>query len=400
MMDWTPQSWRHQRIRQIPEYPNQEELQGVVSRLKTYPPIVQPRESQQLSRRLREVCEGKAFLLHGGDCAESLDRFSQSVLQANMRVLLPMATMLACAMNKPVLKIGRYAGQCAKPRSQESEIRNEISLPSYRGDLINGFEFDPLARTPDPKRMEKGYFFSAATWNILKSLTHGTEFYTSHEALLLPYEEALTHQDSSTPNAWFDGSAHFLWVGERTRQLDSAHIEFLRGISNPIGMKFSSEITGDELCQLIETLNPQNQKGRLTLIARFGHDKIAESLPSLIQAVKHSGYHVIWCCDPMHGNTQTTPRGYKTRFFQDILSEVQQFFSIHQHAGTYAGGVHVEMTGSPVIECLGGDQAITEEELGEGFYETLCDPRLNANQARELARRLILQTGHPIKPPW
>ncbi len=443
-MNWTPNSWRSKRISQMPTYPDLIKLAEIEKRLSVYPPLVFAGEAQRLKARMAKVAIGEAFLLHGGDCAESFADLNTKTLSDNFRILLQMAVILTFSLKKHVVKLGRTAGQFAKPRSSDMESRDGLTLPSYRGDIINGFAFTESSRTPDPARMERAYFHSAASLNLLRAFAQGgfanlekvhawnldfvqqsaqgesyesvtnkvqesmsfmnalgingqnysqireIEFYTSHEALLLPYEEALTRQDTdSEAGNWYDCSAHMLWVGERTRQLDSAHIEFLRGISNPIGLKVSSQLPENDLIKLIDILNPKNELGRLTLITRFGHQKIQDALPKLIQRVSAEGKNVIWCCDPMHGNTLTASNGYKTRNFQHVLTEAQHFIAIHQNEGTYAGGVHFEMTGGNVVECVGGDQEIEEKHLESGFYETLCDPRLNAYQALELAFKLI-----------
>lgn len=443
MTQWKPDTWRSKRISQLPTYPDPKKLLAVEEKLAHYPPLVFAGEAERLKNRLTEVAAGKAFLLHGGDCAESFLNLNTHTLRDNFRILLQMAVILTFALKKHVVKIGRTAGQFAKPRSSDTETRNGITLPSYRGDIINGFEFEEHARIPNPDRMERAYFHAASTLNLLRAFAQGgfadleqvhawnldfvqqspqgqryeavttkvqeamsfmnalgihsqtyntireIEFYTSHEALLLPYEQALTRRDTRLDSeSWYAGSAHLLWIGERTRQLDSAHLEFMRGISNPIGLKCSSALTPEDLIKLIDLLNPKNESGRLTLITRFGHQKIGDSLPKLIRTVQSEGKQVIWCCDPMHGNTLTASNGYKTRNFQHVLNEAQQFSAIHHAENSYAGGVHFEMTGSNVVECVGGDQEITEEHLSTGLYETLCDPRLNANQALELAFKL------------
>lgn len=441
---WKPDSWRTKRILQIPDYPDQNQLRAVEQKISNYPPLIFVGEAQRLKNRLADVAAGKAFMLHGGDCAESFADLTTQTIQNNFRILLQMAVILTFALKKHVVKIGRVAGQFAKPRSSDTENRNGLTLPSYRGDIINGHDFNETSRTPDPARMERAYFHAASTLNLLRALSQGgfanleqvhawnldfvqqspfgkryeamttqvqesmsfmnalginsqsyseireIEFYTSHEALLLPYEEALTRQDtSSETEKWCDYSAHLLWIGDRTRQLDGAHVEFLRGVSNPIAIKCSSSLESEDLVRLIDVLNPKNEPGRLTLITRFGHQKIQNSLPKIIRKIHAEGKQVVWCCDPMHGNTSTASNGYKTRNFQHILNEVQQFIAIHQSEGSYAGGVHFELTGGNVVECVGGDQEITEEHLSAGLYETLCDPRLNANQALELAFKLI-----------
>jgi 3-deoxy-7-phosphoheptulonate synthase len=446
---WTPQTWRAKPIKQAPLYPDQKKLQEIEARLATYPPLVFAGEARRLKMRLAQVAEGKAFLLQGGDCAESFEDFRANTIRDNFRILLQMAVVLTFGGKLPVVKIGRVAGQFAKPRSSDSETRGDVTLPCYRGDIINGYDFNLASRTPDPARMERAYVQSAATLNLLRAFSQGgfadlrqvhawnldfvkkskqnehyediarrldetmafmsavgisnentpqvseVELYTSHEALLLNYEEALTRRDSTTARPqegyegdWYDCSAHMLWIGDRTRQPDGAHVEFLRGVGNPLGLKCGPSSDPDELLRLIDTLNPENQPGRLTLVARMGYDKVAEKLPPLIRRVRSSGRNVVWCCDPMHGNTTTAHNGYKTRNFAHILSEVQAFFAIHKSEGTNAGGVHFELTGRDVVECIGGNQEITEDHLAEGLYETLCDPRLNATQALELAFQL------------
>ena len=446
---WTPDSWRTKSLNQMPHYSDSKLLDEVVKTLGSYPPLVFAGEARQLKKRLAQVCEGGAFLLQGGDCAESFSEFSANGIRDNFRILLQMAIVLTFSEKMPIVKVGRVAGQFAKPRSNDVETREGVSLPSYRGDIINGFDFTKEARTPDPRRMERAYVQSASTLNLLRAFSQGgyadlhqvhawnldfvkkanentlyeniakrldetlafmeaigitnqntsqiheTEFYTSHEALLLYYEQALTRQDSTTADSkknydgdWYDCSAHMLWIGDRTRQLDGAHIEFMRGINNPIGLKCGPSLKSDDLLKLVDVLNPNNESGRLTLITRMGHDQIEKYLPPLLKKVKVEGRKIIWTCDPMHGNTFTTKNGFKTRSFGKILTEVKRFFDIHSAEGTYGGGVHFELTGKDVTECLGGDQAITEDHLAEGLYETLCDPRLNATQALELAFQL------------
>ena len=451
---WTPDSWRTKPRQQIPVYPNPAKLEEVEARLSTYPPLVFAGEARRLKAKLAMVAEGKAFLLQGGDCAESFNEFRANSIRDNFRILLQMAVILTFAEKLPVVKVGRVAGQFAKPRSNNLETRGDLTLPSYRGDIINGYDFDERSRVPDPERMERAYVQSAATLNLLRAFAHGgyadlhqvhawnlgfversvqqsalyegiarrltetlafmaamgitgdttpqireVEFYTSHEALLLYYEQALTRRDSTTHRPkdasgadyegdWYDCSAHMLWVGERTRQPDGAHVEFLRGVQNPLGLKCGPNMNESDLLRLIDALNPANEAGRLTLITRMGFDKVEANLPRLIRIVEREGRKVVWCCDPMHGNTITTGNGYKTRPFDHVLSEVRTFVQVHEAEGTYAGGVHVELTGRDVIECIGGDQAITEDRLAEGLYESLCDPRLNASQALELAFQL------------
>ncbi|MCK6418495.1 MAG: 3-deoxy-7-phosphoheptulonate synthase class II [Alphaproteobacteria bacterium] len=434
---WTTHSWRKYPAQQMPAYADREALDVAESELRRMPPLVFAGEARALQGHLGRVAFGQAFLLQGGDCAESFAEFSAVKIRDTFRVILQMAVVLAYAGSLPVVKMGRIAGQFAKPRSSDIETRNGQSLPSYRGDIINGYEFTPEARQPDPQRMLKAYHQSAATLNLLRAFAHGgyadlhrvhgwnlefvegdatskkyraladriddalrfmaacgvssetaaalreTEFYTSHEALLLPYEEALTRIDSLTGDH-YDTSAHFLWLGARTCQIDHAHVEYLRGIKNPIGIKCAPDLKRDDLLRLIAILNPQNIPGRLTLIARMGHEKVAAYLPPLVRAVKSEGHTVVWASDPMHGNTITAASGYKTRRFDHILSEVKSFFAVHKAEGTHAGGVHFEMTGQNVTECIGGREAITDEDLSSR-YHTFCDPRLNAHQALELA---------------
>lgn len=446
---WSPDSWRTKTKNQIPEYPNQEKLMEVERILSSYPPLVFAGEAKQLKNRLGKVARGEAFLLQGGDCAESFNDFSANTIRDNFRIILQMAIVLTFGERLPVVKVGRVGGQFAKPRSSNTETRNGVSLMSYRGDIINGFDFTEASRTPDPERMVRAYVQAAASINLLRSLAHGgyadlhkvhawnldfvdnvpqsakyeavarriddalsfinaigidesspqireTEFYTSHEALLLNYEQALTRQDSTTARAsdgykgdWYDCSGHMLWIGDRTRQLDGAHVEFLRGVGNPLGLKCGPSLDPDELLKLIDILNPNNEPGRLTLITRMGKDAVTDKLANLIKRVHSEGRSVVWSCDPMHGNTFTTANGTKTRHFNDILKEVKRFKEIHHAEGTYAGGVHFELTGKDVMECVGGNQQIAEDTLGEEGYETLCDPRLNATQALELAFRLV-----------
>jgi 3-deoxy-7-phosphoheptulonate synthase len=434
---WSPESWREKPICQVPEYPDSAALTAVETRLKTHPPLVFAGEARNLMAALAQVSEGKAFLLQGGDCAESFAEFKADNIRDTLRVLLQMAVILTFAAGMPVVKVGRIAGQFAKPRSDDCETRDGVTLPSYRGDNINAIDFTPEARTPDPQRLMEGYAQSAATLNLLRAFTSGgyadlhnvnrwmldfisgspagerfkglsqrvsesldfmracgitpesvpqlrsTDLYTSHEALFLGYEQALTRVDS-TSGDWYDTSAHKLWIGDRTRQLDGAHVEFCRGIKNPIGIKCGPSMTNDDLARLCEILNSENKPGRLTLICRFGSDKVAETLPRLIRTVQREGAKVVWSCDPMHGNTVKTASGYKTRPFDRIQEEVKTFFEIHRAEGSHAGGVHFEMTGQNVTECIGGAQAILEEDL-EKRYHTHCDPRLNASQALELA---------------
>ncbi|WP_439272684.1 class II 3-deoxy-7-phosphoheptulonate synthase [Pseudochrobactrum sp. HB0163] len=434
--NWTPQSWRGMPIRQVPSYPDAQALADVEARLRTYPPLVFAGEARKLTRQLAEVAEGRAFLLQGGDCAESFAEHGADNIRDFFRVFLQMAVVLTFGGSQPVVKVGRIAGQFAKPRSSDTETVDGVALPSYRGDIINGIEFSESSRIPDPNRQEMVYRQSAATLNLLRAFAQGgyanlenvhkwtlgfvsdspqseryaalanrisetmdfmrsigitaesnhvlreTDFYTSHEALLLGYEEALTRIDS-TSGDWYGTSGHMMWIGDRTRQIDHAHVEYCRGIKNPIGMKCGPSLESDDLIRLIDKLNPENEAGRLTLIARFGYDKVEEHLPRLIRAVEKEGRKVVWSCDPMHGNT-ITAAGYKTRPFDRVLKEVQSFFAVHQAEGTHAGGIHIEMTGKNVTECTGGARAISAEELSNR-YHTHCDPRLNADQALELA---------------
>ena len=434
---WTTDSWRNLPIKQQPEYPDKAELLAVEQTLKTLPPLASPGESRALKRELADAAHGKAFLLQGGDCAESFAEFSEENLRDFFRVLLQMTMSLMYGAGVPVVKVGRIAGQFAKPRSDNTEKKNGQELPAYRGDMINAMEFEEAGRAPDPERLLRAYYQGAATLNFLRTLARGgyaslkqinrwnmefvhsssqgkrfmelidrinecvgfiqacrlpldeveefseASFFTSHEALLLGYESALTRRDESD-GKWYAASAHMLWIGDRTRSPDEAHVEFLRGIANPIGVKVGPSMTADGLLKLIDILNPDNEAGRLTLISRMGSTKIGELLPPLIRAVKAAGKTVIWSCDPMHGNTIKSPNGYKTRKFTDILAEVRQFFAIHKAEGTFAGGVHFEMTGQDVTECLGGAQAISEINLSDR-YHTHCDPRLNSSQSLELA---------------
>jgi 3-deoxy-7-phosphoheptulonate synthase len=434
---WTPNSWRDCPIRQVPSYPDGAKLASMEARLSRFPPLVFAGEARRLRQALARVAEGKAFVLQGGDCAESFGDFTANVIRDTFRVLLQMAVVLTFGGSVPVVKIGRMAGQFAKPRSSDDETIDGVSLPSYRGDIINGPDFSADARIPDPKRMEFAYFQSAGTLNLLRAFASGgyadlhevhrwnldfversplvdryrdlsaridetlsfmaacgltsvsaaqireTDFYTSHEALLLPYEQALTRLDS-TSGDHYACSAHFLWIGDRTRQLDGAHVEFLSGVKNPIGMKIGPGMEPDDLLRLIDRLDPENEAGRLTLIARMGVDKVAAKLPALLRAVKREGRNVVWLCDPMHGNTVTTAARIKTRRFDSIIGELRAFFDIHAAVGSIAGGAHVEMTGQDVTECVGGARGLSEADLG-ARYETFCDPRLNAEQSLELA---------------
>ena len=437
MTPWTLDSWRNHEAKQQPTYPDAAKLAAQEARLRAYPPLVFAGEARRLKAALAEVAEGRAIVLQGGDCAESFQDFTANVIRDTFRVLLQMAVVLTFGSSMPVVKIGRMAGQFAKPRSSDNETKDGVTLPSYRGDIVNGPDFTAEARIPDPARMEFGYFQSAGTLNLLRAFASGgyadlhevhrwnlgfvarspladryqdlahridetlrfmaacginsastpqireTDFYTSHEALLLPYEQALTRIDSLT-NDPYACSAHFLWIGDRTRQPDGAHIEFLRGVKNPLGMKVGPTTTTDDLLRICDTLNPANEPGRLTLIARMGAEKVEKLLPPLLRAVQQAGRKVVWLCDPMHGNTTTATSGYKTRNFDAILTEVRRFFDAHTAEGTWAGGVHVEMTGQQVTECTGGAHQLTDADLAKR-YETFVDPRLNAEQSLELA---------------
>lgn len=434
---WTPESWRAAPVKQMPTYPDLKALRAIESQLKQQPPLVFAGEIRSLKADLARVSRGEAFLLQGGDCAESFNEFSADKIKDTFKLLMQMAVVLAFSGGCPVVKVGRIAGQFAKPRSSDTETIEGTELPSYRGDNVNGAEFNAHARIPDPERMLKAYHQSSATLNLLRAFSRGgfadlhqvhkwnqgfvsqspahekyeslaqqidqalsfmaacglnsdntpqlseTTLYTSHEALLLPYEEALTRQDSLT-NGWYDCSAHMLWIGDRTRQPDHAHVEFLRGVQNPVGVKVGPTTQVDDLKRLLEILNPNNEAGRINLIARMGADKIGDHLPPLVRAVNDLGVNVVWSNDPMHGNTVKASSGYKTRSVDAILSEMKSFFEIHNAEGSIAGGVHFEMTGNHVTECVGGAYQITESALAER-YITQCDPRLNADQSLELA---------------
>ena len=435
---WTPASWRTAPAKHIPsDYSDEAALAGAEAELRRMPPLVFAGEARRLKGLLGDVAAGKAFLLQGGDCAESFKEFSADNIRDTFRLILQMAVVLTFAGGKPVVKVGRMAGQFAKPRSEPIETIDGVTLPSYRGDNINGMEFEAATRAPDPERLLKAYAQSASTLNLLRAFAgggyadlhnihrwtlgfvdgspqgaryaeltdkisealtfmgaigvtpqshpglHQVEFFTCHEALLLGFEEAMTRVDS-TSGDWYDVSAHLLWIGERTRQLDGAHIEFMRGIQNPIGLKVGPTLEPDELLALIDTLNPDDEPGRLTLYGRFGSDKIAARLPALMRATRAAGRQVVWAIDPMHGNTLKASNGYKTRPFDRILSEVRSFVEIAQAEGVHPGGVHLEMTGQNVTECIGGARALSEGDLADR-YHTHCDPRLNGEQALELA---------------
>ncbi|EJW12601.1 2-keto-3-deoxy-D-arabino-heptulosonate-7-phosphate synthase II [Rhodovulum sp. PH10] len=440
---WTPDSWRAKPIQQVPDYPDLDALGVVEKQLSSFPPLVFAGEARSLKRHLARVAAGECFLLQGGDCAESFAEHGPDNIRDFFRVFLQMAVVLTYAAASPVVKVGRIAGQFAKPRSSPMETRSGVSLPSYRGDIVNDNEFTSAGRIPDPRRQLEAYRQSAATLNLLRAFAQGgyanlasvhqwmlgflkdspqsrrymeladrifealgfmqacgldlerhpelrtTELYTSHEALLLGYEQALTRVDSTTGD-WYCTSGHMLWIGDRTRQLDHAHVEFLRGIKNPIGLKCGPSLKPDDLMRLIEILDPDDEPGRLTLIARMGADKVMDCLPPLVRAVKREKRRVIWSCDPMHGNTISTASGFKTRPFDRILDEVKGFFAVHAAEGTIAGGVHLEMTGQNVTECTGGARAITDQDL-DSRYHTFCDPRLNAEQSIDLAFLLAEQ---------
>ena len=436
MSEWQKSDWRAKPRVQMPDYTDAAELAAVEGQLSKYPPLVFAGEARKLKRALGAASRGEAFLLQGGDCAESFDQFSANAIRDTFKVMLQMAMVLTYGAKVPVVKVGRMAGQFAKPRSAPTEVVDGVELPSYRGDIINELAFTPQARIPDPKKMLQAYTQAAATLNLLRAFSTGgyadvhqvhswtlgfaegekaeryrdmanrisdtldfmtaagitsdathalqtVDFYTSHEALLLEYEEALTRLDS-TSGKWLAGSGHMVWIGDRTRQPDGAHVEFARGVLNPIGLKCGPSTTAEDLKVLMAKLNPQNEAGRLTLIARFGAGKVGEHLPRLIKAVQEEGANVVWVCDPMHGNTIKSSTGFKTRPFEAVLSEVREFFAVHKAHGTVPGGVHFEMTGADVTECTGGVRAVTDEDLSSR-YHTACDPRLNASQSLELA---------------
>ena len=435
--NWTPSSWRARPALQLPAYADDGALRAAEQRLATLPALIFPGEIAQLRTRLGAVARGEAFLLQGGDCAESFDEVGQDAVESTFRVILQMAVVLTYAAACPVVKLGRIAGQFAKPRSSDSETVDGTTLPSYRGDIVNGSAFSAAARLPDPARLLTAYGHSTTTLNQLRALAqggfadlhevhrwtadfvrtspqgarfaeladriteslgfmeacgfdaartpqlHAVEFYTSHEALHLHYEQALTRHDARS-GRWYGGSAHMLWLGERTRQLEGAHIEYLRGVDNPVGVKLGPNAAADDVLRLLDRLDPDNQPGRSVLISRMGSDKVAERLPPLLRAVRRAGRTPVWCCDPMHGNTVTASNGYKTRDFERILGEMRGFFSAHAQEGTYAGGLHFEMTGQGVTECRGGAQALSDEGLASR-YRSACDPRLNGSQSLELA---------------
>ena len=436
MSEWQKSTWRQKPRVQMPDYTDADALSAVEAQLSKYPPLVFAGEARRLKQHLGAAGRGEAFLLQGGDCAESFDQFSADAIRDTFKVMLQMAMVLTYGAKVPVVKVGRMAGQFAKPRSAPTETIDGVELPSYRGDIINDLAFTEAARIPDPKRMLQAYTQAAATLNLLRAFSTGgyadvnqvhawtlgftegekaeryrelanritdtldfmkaagvnndtahtlqsVEFYTSHEGLLLEYEEALTRLDS-TSGKWLAGSGHMLWIGDRTRQPDGAHVEFCSGVQNPIGLKCGPTTTADDLKVLMSKLNPENEEGKLTLIARFGAGKAGEHLPRLVKAVKEEGANVTWVCDPMHGNTIKSATGYKTRPFESVLREVRDFFGVHEAEGTIPGGVHFEMTGQDVTECTGGVRAVTDEDLSDR-YHTACDPRLNASQSLELA---------------
>jgi len=434
---WKLDSWKQYEALHLPTYKDDAHLNEVLNSLKGFPPLVFAGEVRSLRKSLAKVAEGEGFLLQGGDCAESFSEFNADNIRDTFRVILQMAVILTSGTNLPVVKVGRMAGQFAKPRSSTTEIKNNVELESYKGDIINGIEFDQLKREPDPERMLKAYSQAASTLNLLRAFADGgyadlrfvnswnmgflksgeeykryrdlagkiqeslnfmealgvnsintpqlrkTDYYTCHEALLLPYEEALTRTDSTTGDI-YDTSAHFVWIGDRTRFENSAHVEFCSGIQNPIGIKCGPSVDYDELIKIIDKLNPNNDAGRITLIARYGNDRVEKYLPKLIKQVQNEGRSVVWSCDPMHGNTIKSSEGTKTRPFSEILSEVKKNIQIHDAQGSWFGGIHLEMTGQNVTECTGGIDEISESELKDR-YHTHCDPRLNANQAIELA---------------
>ncbi len=443
---WTPSTWRDHPVEQQPQWPDQGSYETVLKQLGTLPPLVFAGEARDLTAQLAEVAEGRAFLLQAGDCAESFDGFSADAIRDKLRVILQMAVVLTYSSGVPTLKVGRIAGQFAKPRSADTETVDGVELPSFRGHIVNDIAFSEGARTADPERLIQAYHQSASTLNLLRAFTkggfadlaqvhewnqefvassnegrrynqvadeidralrfmracgidsesqpglHEVDFFTSHEALILGYEEAMTRQDSLTGD-WYDCSAHMIWIGERTRAIDGAHVEFFRGVKNPIGCKVGPTATAEEVLALCETLNPDRVPGRLTLVSRMGADHVTELLPPLLEAVQAAGHPVVWACDPMHGNTFTSDSGKKTRHLDDVEREVAGFFAAHQQVGTWPGGIHVELTGDDVTECLGGAEEIHDADL-TNRYETMCDPRLNGRQSLDLAFRVaeLLQT--------
>mmetsp|Transcript_892 Transcript_892/g.2124 ORF Transcript_892/g.2124 Transcript_892/m.2124 type:complete len:501 (-) Transcript_892:159-1661(-) len=448
--DWSPDSWKNCHVAQPPNYEDEAELEAAIEKLEGFSPLVFAGEVRSLHEQLARACTGQGFLLMGGDCAEAFNEFNVDHVRDTFRVILQMSLVLTFGSAMPVIKVGRMAGQFAKPRSEPDEVKDGVSLPSYRGDIINREEFTPEARRHNPFNMVEAYHQSAQTLNILRAFSTGgyadisrlhawnldfveqtdegsryrkfatkvdeslrfmkaigvdtgaaaftkTDFYTAHECLLLPYEQALTREDSTT-GRFYDCAAHMLWVGERTRQLDGAHLEFIRGIGNPVGVKISDKCTPEELINIIDTMNPQNIPGRLTIVVRMGAEKLRKNLPGLIRAVQREGKSVLWISDPVHGNTRKTENGYKTRDFDKIRAELRAFFDVHDEMGSHPGGVHLEMTGEDVTECVGGLSDVTEQSLSDR-YHTYCDPRLNGAQAMELAfliaERMRLRTGLP-----
>jgi 3-deoxy-7-phosphoheptulonate synthase len=437
MKNWKINSWRNYTVKHIPEYPKKKELDTVLDKLGTFPPLVFAGETRHLKEQLADVVDGKAFLLQGGDCAESFAEFHPDNIRDTFKLILQMSLVLTYSASLPVIKLGRIAGQFSKPRSAPTENIDGVELPSYLGDNINGIEFNKKSRIPDPKRLFKAYSQSASTLNLIRAFANGgfadlkmvhtwnlgfikkspeakkfkeledkisdalsfmdacginsdfnrrlktVNFWTSHEALLLPFEQSMTRVDSTT-GEYHDTSAHFVWIGDRTRQLDGGHVEFCRGIKNPIGIKCGPTLKAEDLINLCNRINPKNEKGKITLISRFGHDNVGKFLPKLVRAIKKEGLNVIWSCDPMHGNTIKSTTGFKTRPFNNVVKEVKNVFACHQSEGSYAGGLHIEMTGQDVTECTGGAQKISDQDLSHR-YHTHCDPRLNANQALELA---------------
>ena len=436
MKIWKKNSWRKYPVKHIPEYPDKKELDNVLDKIGTFPPLVFAGETRHLKNQLADVVDGKAFLLQGGDCAESFAEFNPDNIRDTFKLMLQMSLVLTYSASLPVVKLGRIAGQFSKPRSAPTETKDGIELPSYLGDNINSMDFTKDGREPQPERLLKAYSQSAATLNLLRAFSQGgfadlnkvhfwnmsfvnetaqkkykeiaekvsdalafmeacginsennrrlrtVNFFTSHEALLLPVEEAMTRVDSTT-GEYHNTSAHFLWIGDRTRQLDGAHVEYCKGIKNPLGIKCGPSSDPKEIVKLTEVLNPDNEAGRITLIARFGHDQVTKFLPKLIKEIKKAGRNVIWSCDPMHGNTIKSSTGFKTRPFDNVLNEVKNFFKVHQNEGTFGGGLHIEMTGQNVTECTGGAKNISDQDLSSR-YHTHCDPRLNADQALELA---------------
>ncbi len=448
MTEWTPISWQNRPAAQQPTYPDPDHLAEAVRQLSALPPLVTSWEVERLRVQLAEAAEGKRFLLQGGACAERFDQCSAKIITNKLKILLQMSLVLTYGLKRKIIRVGRFAGQYAKPRSADLEEREGVSLPSYRGELVNGSDFTPEARVPDPERMLRGHEHSAMTLNFIRSLVDGgfadlhhteywdldfvhhsprareyqrmvegisdslqfmetlagiraseisrVDFYTSHEALLLPYEQAETRQVPRR-DGWYNLGTHFPWIGMRTAETAGAHVEYFRGIRNPIGIKVGPRMTGEWLLELLEMLDPEMEPGRITLIHRMGHDKVADALPVLIDAVRGSGRTVLWCCDPMHGNTETVAGGRKTRRFENILSELEQSFDIHAELGSYQGGVHFELSGDNVTECIGGARGLSEVDLDRA-YESKVDPRLNYEQALEMAllvgRKIAVMNGH------